>query len=92
MEITSFLFSDDIPKELINVGSPIIEDDDINDTLEDEVGLKQVIEILTRFSLFQSTRGGSLSAMKNRCCLQNFDCFKIKEKTVLTLYLISESY
>jgi hypothetical protein len=32
MEITSFLFPDDIPKELINVGSPVIEDDDINDT------------------------------------------------------------
>jgi hypothetical protein len=30
-------------------------------TLQDEVGLKQVIEILTRFSLFQSTRGDSLS-------------------------------
>ena len=60
MEITSFLFPDDIPKELINVGSPVVEDDDINDTLEDEVGLKQVLEILTRFSLFQSTRGDSL--------------------------------
>jgi hypothetical protein len=61
MEITSFLFPDDIPKELINVGSPAVEDEDINDTLDDEMGLKQVIEILTRFSLFQSTRGDSLS-------------------------------
>ena len=61
MEITSFLFPDDIPKELINVGSPAVEDEDINDTLEDEVGLKQVIEILARFSLFQSTREDSLS-------------------------------
>jgi hypothetical protein len=33
MEITSFLFPDDIPKELINVGSPVVEDDDINDTV-----------------------------------------------------------
>jgi hypothetical protein len=56
MEITSFLFPDDIPKELINVGFPVVEDEDINDTLQDEVGLKQVLEILTRFSLFQSTR------------------------------------
>jgi hypothetical protein len=32
MEITSFLFPDDIPKELINVGSPAVEDEDINDT------------------------------------------------------------
>lgn len=61
MEITSFLFPDDIPKELINIGSPVIEDEDINDTLEDEVGLKQVLEILTRFSLFQSTHRDSLS-------------------------------
>jgi tetratricopeptide (TPR) repeat protein len=61
MEITSFLFPDDIPKELINVGCPVFEDEDINDTLQDEVGLKQVLEILTIFSLFQSTRGDSLS-------------------------------
>jgi hypothetical protein len=65
MEITSFLFPDDIPKELINVGSPAVEDEDINDTLQDEVGLKQVLEILTRFSLFQSTRGDSLSVHLN---------------------------
>jgi hypothetical protein len=51
MEITSFLFPDDIPKELINVGSPVVEDDDINDTLEDEVGLKQVmVQIVSPFS------------------------------------------
>jgi hypothetical protein len=65
LEITSFLFPDDIPKELINVGSPAVEDEDINDTLQDEVGLKQVLEILTKFSLFQSTRGDSLSASLN---------------------------
>jgi hypothetical protein len=49
MEITSFLFPDDIPKELINVGSPAVEDEDINDTLQDEVGLKQEKKLFLRF-------------------------------------------
>lgn len=47
MEITSFLFPDDIPLNIFNYGSPLVH------ALQDELGIKQVLEILTRFSLFQ---------------------------------------
>ncbi|XP_063405158.1 uncharacterized protein LOC134688391 [Mytilus trossulus] len=61
MHIASFLFADDIPKELVNVGSPLVEDSNLVEVLEDEMGCKQVIEILTRFSLFQRVHDTSLS-------------------------------
>jgi hypothetical protein len=38
---------------IINVGMPQIDDDDLNDALQDSLGVKQIVEILTRFSLFQ---------------------------------------
>ena len=53
MEIVSFLFADDIPVDIINVGMPQIDDDDFIDALQDSLGVKQIVEILTRFSLFQ---------------------------------------
>jgi hypothetical protein len=35
MEIVSFLFADDIPVDIINVGMPQIDDDDFIDALQD---------------------------------------------------------
>ncbi|XP_076079299.1 uncharacterized protein LOC143049581 [Mytilus galloprovincialis] len=61
MEIASFLFADDIPKALINIGNPVVEDSALIDTLDDDVGCRQIIEILTRFSLFQFMKDMSLS-------------------------------
>ncbi|CAC5372905.1 unnamed protein product [Mytilus coruscus] len=61
MKIASYLFADDIPKELINIGSPLLEDKNLVDVLDDEMGCSQIIEILTRFSLFQRLHGTSLS-------------------------------
>ncbi|CAC5411598.1 unnamed protein product [Mytilus coruscus] len=61
MEIASFLFAEDIPKELINIGSPHVKDRDLVEVLEDEMGCRQIIEILTRFSLFQRVNDSSLS-------------------------------
>ncbi|XP_071133358.1 uncharacterized protein [Mytilus edulis] len=61
MEIASFLFADDIPKELINIGSPHVNDRDMVEVLGDEMGCRQIIEILTRFSLFQRINDSSLS-------------------------------
>ena len=61
MQIASFLYPDDIPIEILNVGLPNIEDKDINDTLQDDLGVKQVVEILTRFSLFQQIGEDTLS-------------------------------
>ncbi|VDI42249.1 Hypothetical predicted protein [Mytilus galloprovincialis] len=61
MLIASFLFADDIPKELFNVGSPFVEDSNLVEVLGDGMGCKQIIEILTRFSLFQRVDDTSLS-------------------------------
>ncbi|CAG2199188.1 unnamed protein product [Mytilus edulis] len=61
MEIASFLFADDIPKCIFNVGNPVVEDNDLTDALDDDVGCGQIIEILTRFSLFQIMKDMCLS-------------------------------
>ncbi|XP_063403668.1 uncharacterized protein LOC134687361 [Mytilus trossulus] len=61
MEIASFLFPDDIPVQIINNGSPSVEDEEICEALQDTFGVKQVTEILTRFSLFQQYREDALS-------------------------------
>ena len=60
MQIVAFFHPDDIPQELINKGNPEIEDESLKDVLEDSIGVKQVIVILTRFSLFQHYRGNTL--------------------------------
>ncbi|CAG2196356.1 unnamed protein product [Mytilus edulis] len=44
MQMASFLFADDIPKELINVGSPLVEDSNLVEVLEDEMGCKQALK------------------------------------------------
>ncbi|CAC5360145.1 unnamed protein product [Mytilus coruscus] len=61
MEIASFLFADDIPKSLFNVGNPVVDDNDLIEALDDDVGYTQIIEILTRFSLFQFMKEMCLS-------------------------------
>jgi hypothetical protein len=54
MEITSFLFPDDIPKELINVGSPAVEDEDINVFLR-FISLAKVIKCPFKTTAFVAT-------------------------------------
>jgi tetratricopeptide (TPR) repeat protein len=61
MEIVSFLFADNIPVDIINVGMPQIDDDDFIDALQDSLGVKQIVEILTRFSLFRKCDQDTLS-------------------------------
>ncbi|CAG2196364.1 unnamed protein product [Mytilus edulis] len=43
------------------LGSPFVDDSSLVEVLDDEIGCKQVIEILTRFSLFQRKSDSSLS-------------------------------
>ncbi|CAC5390663.1 unnamed protein product [Mytilus coruscus] len=76
MNVASFFFADDIPIELFNNGEPNIEVLDTHETLLDPVGVKQVVEILTRFSLFQRCRTNSLSVhrlvqeiIRNNICI-----------------------
>ncbi|XP_052810412.1 uncharacterized protein LOC128238488 isoform X2 [Mya arenaria] len=62
MFISAFLFGDDIPQALMNVGSPEnITDENVCDILNDDIGPKQIMEILTRFSLFQKRYHDSVS-------------------------------
>ncbi|XP_053389920.1 uncharacterized protein LOC123546577 [Mercenaria mercenaria] len=52
MEVAAFLYADEIPLTILNVGSPKICDKDLLDAFQEEIGVKQVVEILARFSLF----------------------------------------
>lgn len=61
MNVASFLFADDIPIEILNNGEPIINEVEAHETLSDQAGVLQVVEILTRFSLFQRCRSNGLS-------------------------------
>ncbi|XP_060567345.1 uncharacterized protein LOC132726094 [Ruditapes philippinarum] len=61
MEIVAFLYADDIPMILLNVGSPNVLDEELLDTFEEELGIKQVAEILSRFSLFNRCSTNSMS-------------------------------
>lgn len=54
LEISSFLFADDIPVEILNVGSPDpVSLSDLYTSLQDDLSCNQIFEILTQFSLFQ---------------------------------------
>ncbi|CAC5416517.1 unnamed protein product [Mytilus coruscus] len=61
MQIASVLFADDIPKDIFNIGHPVVEDKELIKALDDDVGCRQIIEILTRLSLFQFLKNKSLS-------------------------------
>ncbi|WAR07910.1 STIP1-like protein [Mya arenaria] len=62
MFISAFLFADDIPQALTNVGSPEnITDENLCDIFNDDIGPKQIMEILTKFSLFQQRYSDSVS-------------------------------
>ena len=70
MDIAAYFFADDIPEELLNIGEPRIDSNDLQDALEDRMGVKQVIGILTRFSLFQ--RCGEKSFQVHRLCSRSY--------------------
>ncbi|XP_053406877.1 uncharacterized protein LOC128559416 [Mercenaria mercenaria] len=53
MEISAFMYADEIPLCIINTGSPNICEDHLLRCLQYELGKKQMGEILTRFSLFR---------------------------------------
>lgn len=52
MEVTSFLYADEIPIAILNTGSPEVCNVDLVECLSDRIGSRQILEILTRFSLF----------------------------------------
>ena len=58
MNVAAYYYGDDIPEELFNKGNPEIDIDDVKKILKSSLGLKQVTEILTRFSFFQRSGKG----------------------------------
>ncbi|XP_077863499.1 uncharacterized protein LOC144347247 [Saccoglossus kowalevskii] len=55
MEMLAFFGPDDIPFEIINAHNPDA-DEDLKKCLEMPLGTKQIIDVLTKFSLFQRSR------------------------------------
>ena len=56
MQVAGYLGPDDIPVEIINKGDPLLDSKDLPDCLDSELGQKEILEILTKFSLFQYSK------------------------------------
>ena len=61
MKIATYLFPDDIPIEILNVGAPEIKHKHLKDRLKMPVGAEQIVDLLLRFSLFKRKSDDSLS-------------------------------
>ena len=61
MQIATYLFPDDIPIEILNVGAPEIEHKFLKHRLKMPIGAKQIVDLLLRFSLFKRKSDDSLS-------------------------------
>ena len=61
MEIAKYLFPDEIPIEILNVGAPEIDDKYLKDRLKMPIGAEQIVDLLLRFSLFKRKSDDSLS-------------------------------
>ena len=59
MQVVGYLGPDDIPIEIINKGDPLLDSKDLPNCLDNELGQKEIIEILTKFSLFQLSKEDS---------------------------------
>ena len=75
MKIAAYLFPDDIPIDVLNVGAPEIEPhEDLKKRLEMPLGAQQIVDLLIKFSLFKRKSGDTLSihrlvqeALRDRC-------------------------
>ena len=61
MQIATYLFPDDIPIEILNVGAPEIEHKYLKHCLKMPIGAEQIVDLLLRFSLFKRKSDDSLS-------------------------------
>ena len=61
MEIAKYLFPDEIPIEILNVGAPEIDNKYLKDRLKMPIGAEQIVDLLLRFSLFKRKSDDSLS-------------------------------
>ena len=61
MKIATYLYPDEIPIEILNVGAPQIEHKHLKDRLKMPIGAEQIVDLLLRFSLFKRKSDDSLS-------------------------------
>ena len=75
MKIAAYLFPDDIPIDVLNVGAPEIEaHEDLKKRLEMPLGAQQIVDLLIKFSLFKRKSDDTLSihrivqeTLRDRC-------------------------
>ena len=75
MKIAAYLFPDDIPIDVLNVGAPEIEPhEDLKKRLEMPLGAQQIVDLLIKFSLFKRKSDDTLSihrlvqeTLRDRC-------------------------
>ena len=61
MKISAYLSPDEIPFDVLNIGAPKIENVDLKKRLELPIGVQQIVDLLTRFSLFKRKSNDTLS-------------------------------
>ena len=71
MQVAAFLGPDDIPIEIVNKGDPLLDSKDLPSCLDSELGQKEIIEILTKFSLFQCFNEDSECVLSIHRLVQN---------------------
>ena len=75
MKIAAYLFPDDIPIDVLNVGAPEIEPhEDLKKRLEMPLGAQQIVDLVIKFSLFKRKSDDTLSihrlvqeTLRDRC-------------------------
>ena len=61
MKLATYLYPDEIPIEILNVGAPEIDHKYLKDRLKMPIGAEQIVDLLLRFSLFKRKSDDSLS-------------------------------
>jgi len=74
MKTAAYLSLDEIPIDILNVGAPEVEQEDLKKRLEMPIGAEQIVDLLVRFSLFKRKSGDTLSihrlvqeTLRDRC-------------------------
>ena len=74
MKIAAYLSPDEILVDILNIGAPEVEHEDLKKRLEMPIGVKQIIDLLIRFSLFKRKSDGTLrihrlvqETLRDRC-------------------------
>jgi hypothetical protein len=69
LPVTNVLHGDSFDCRALFTRMPQIDDEDFIDALQDSLGVKQIVEILTRFSLFQIYDQDTLSVHRTNSAM-----------------------